>query len=88
LEQGGALAGRTPAAVGAIGLRVLAEPAQIVFKVVPRDVARMRVRDQRRPFLTRQPLVEEPRVGRMALPAAPEEERARIAGIVEDPQRA
>ena len=48
----------------------------------------MRVRDQRRPLLARQPLVDDPRLGRVALPAAPEKERARIAGIVEDPERA
>jgi hypothetical protein len=84
LEQRGALAWRTPSSVGSIGLRVLAEPALIVFKVFPGDVAGMRVRDERRPLLAREPLVHDPRLGGVALPGAPKKERARKAGIVED----
>ena len=49
LEQRVPLAGGTPASVGPIRLRVLAQPALILFKVLPGDVAEMRVRDQRRP---------------------------------------
>ena len=48
----------------------------------------MRVRDQRRPLLTRQPLGDDPCFGCVTLPAAPEKERARIAGIVQDPEHA
>ena len=88
LEQGGTLAWRTPSSVGPIGLRVLAEPALILFEVLPGDVARMRVRDQRRPFLARESLVHDPRLDRVALSTPPKKARARIAGIVEDPQRA
>ena len=88
LEQRRALAWRTPPSVRPIGLRVLAQPALILFKVVPGDVADMRVRDQRRPLLARQPLVHEPRLGRVALPAAPEKEGARKPWIMEDPERA
>jgi hypothetical protein len=88
LEKRGPLAGGTPASVGPIRLRVLAQPALILFKVLPRDVADMRIRDQRRPLLARQPLEHEPRVGGVTLPAAPEKECARIAWIVQDPEHA
>src|SRR5882762_3638496 len=86
LEERGALARRTPSSVGPIRLRVLAEPALIVFEVLPGDVAGMRVRDQCRPLLARESLVDDPRLSRVALPGAPEKERAREAGIMEDPE--
>lgn len=64
------------------------QPALILFEVLPRNVADRRIRNECRPLLARQPLGHEPRVGGVPLPAAPEEERARIAGIVQDPQHA
>jgi hypothetical protein len=88
LQERGPLAWGTPASVGPIRLRVLAQPALILFKVLPRDVTDMRIRDQGRPLLARQPLGHEPRLGGVTLPAAPEKERARIAWIVKDPEHA
>ncbi len=48
----------------------------------------LRVRDQRGPLLPRESLVHDPRLSGVALPGAPEKERARKAWIVEDPERA
>src|SRR5262245_28332375 len=47
----------------------------------------MRLRNQRRPFLARQALHDQPRLHGVALSTAPEKECPGVAWIVEDPQR-
>src|SRR5207249_5906383 len=81
-------AGGAAAAVGALSLGVLAEAALMVLKLLPGDVARVRVRDERGPLLPREPLERAGAITMPALAAAAEEEGAGEAGIVQDPERA
>src|SRR3989339_565117 len=76
---------RSAPAIGAKPRGIIAEHRLMLFKLVPGDIARMRIPDERRPFLTRE-LVVLPIL--MALPRAPIDERARVARVVQHPERA
>src|SRR5262249_13867103 len=88
LQQRGSFAGWAAAAVGALGLRVVAEAPLNVLKLLPRDVARVRIRDERGPLLAREPLERAGAITMPALTAPAKEESAGEARIVQDPERA
>lgn len=53
LEERDALARRTRAAVGAIGLRVLVQPLEVPLVLAPADVSSVRTLDEGVPLLAR-----------------------------------
>jgi hypothetical protein len=88
LQERRALTRGTPASLTADRVRILPQPALILCKFLPREVARVRLRDQRGPLLARHPLDHHPRLASTALPTAAEKEGARKAWIMKYPERA
>ena len=86
LEQRRSLARRTLTALLSFGGRVLKKLALIFFKLLPREIAWMRVSDQRQPLLTREfPISTDERLGLLLAPTI--DEGACIARAMEQPQR-
>ena len=83
LEQGGAFSGRALAAVLASGLGALGQASQVVLVAVPADVAGVGVRDQHDPGLSWLESGPRAAVGAATLAAAPIDERAGVAGVVQ-----
>ena len=86
LQQGGAFAGGTGGAFGAVGLGVGGEQALVGLELLPGDVAGVGVGDQRRPLVAGQRLVVRLAVGVLAVAAAAVDERAGVARVVQGAQ--
>ena len=76
------------AALRATGLGTFTQPALVVFVVVPRDVAGMRITDQRVPLLAREQLNRAPAIGAAAHPQASKDKRPRVPRVVQHMERA
>jgi len=88
LEQGRPLAWWTLLTLVPKRVRVLAQAQLVLFELVPTDIALVRVPNERRPLFGSEPLVDNAPIWMLAHSRPPKTERAGIAGMMQDPQRA
>src|SRR5438128_10597729 len=87
LEQRRTFARRSMPSVGAVGLTVVMQAAEVVFKLVPGDVAGVRIANQRMPLLAWQQGARLLSVRPAACLGASIHERAGVARVLERTQR-